>query len=157
VARWILVLCLVAVLGAACTSGVDEVTASLSPAGPTITATVSPSGTASPTATTGGVRPAIVVRSPGAGDEIVSPVTVSGTADVFEAVVSIAILDASGQELAATSTMASCGTGCRGRYSATVAFFTPARQTGTVEVFERSAKDGSPINVVSVPVVLVPG
>jgi hypothetical protein len=104
-----------------------------------------------------GVKPAIVVRTPFAGDEIASPVTVAGTADVFEATVSIRILDANGQELAATFATATCGTGCRGKYSAEVFFFTEELQDGTIEVFESSAADGSPLNLVSVPVVLVPG
>jgi hypothetical protein len=92
-----------------------------------------------------------------ARDEVVSPVTVAGTADVVEGTVSIRILDAKGQELAATFATATCGTGCRGRYSGEVFFFTEERQDGTIEVFESSAADGSPLNLVRVPVVLVPG
>lgn len=142
-----------AVLAAAC--GVDDVEGVLDPSG-------TPSTSASPTVEpspepSDDAEPAIVVRTPVAGDEIVSPVTVAGTADVFEATVSIRILDANGQELAATFTTATCGTGCRGKYSEEVFFFTEQRQDGTIEVFESSAADGSPLNLVSVPVVLVPG
>jgi hypothetical protein len=118
-------------------------------------ATTGPTGTTGATGATG--LPAIVVRRPVAGDEVVSPVSIAGTADVFEATVSVQVLDASREVLAAGFTTATCGTGCRGRYSTSLSFFTDVRQSGTIEVFEVSAKDGSPINVVSIPVVLVPG
>jgi hypothetical protein len=137
----------------------DDVTGALSPP-PSVSATGTTGATGS-TAVTGATgttgMPAIVVRTPASGDEVISPVTVAGTADVFEATVNIEIRDASGQTLAAGFATATCGTGCRGRYSTEISFFTQARQAGTIEVFEVSAKDGTPINVVSVPVTLVPG
>lgn len=147
-----------AVLLTAC-SGVEDVGDVLDSSG---SSTVSSSPTAAPTdepspEPTDGAKPAIVVRSPVAGDEIGSPVNVVGTADVFEATVSIRILDANGQEIAAAVTTATCGTGCRGKYSERIFFFTEERQEGTIEVFESSAMDGSPQNVVRIPVVLVPG
>jgi hypothetical protein len=103
------------------------------------------------------VLPAIVVESPAIGARVSSPVTVSGTADVFEAVVSIAILDAHGRIVSSTFTMATCGTGCRGTYSVDVTFKSPLfkNQRGRIQVFEASAKDGSPTNVVEIPVTLV--
>ena len=58
-----------------------------------------------------GYLPAITVESPLIGGLVSSPVTVSGTADVFEAVVSVRVLDSAGNEIARTFTMASCGTG----------------------------------------------
>ncbi|MEX2405956.1 MAG: Gmad2 immunoglobulin-like domain-containing protein [Actinomycetota bacterium] len=145
------------VLAAAC--GVDDVEDVLDPSGsPSTSASPSSEPTEGPSPEpSDGAKPAIVVRTPAAGDEIVSPVTVVGTADVFEGTVSIRIVDANGQELAATFTTATCGTGCRGRYSEEVFFFTEERQDGTIEVFESSAADGSPLNLVRVPVVLVPG
>jgi len=103
-----------------------------------------------------GDLPAITVASPAIGATVTSPVTVSGTADVFEAVVSIEILNSAGQEIARTFTTASCGTGCRGSYTTTISYSVPATQKGTVEVFERSAKDGSPVNMQKIPVTLGP-
>jgi hypothetical protein len=153
--RLLFVVLSLAVLAAGCVGDVeDALDPSESPAtsSPTSEPTVEPSPEPSD-----GAEPAIVVQTPAAGDEIVSPVTVAGTADVFEATVSIRILDASGEELAAAFATATCGTGCRGKYSAEVFFFTEERQDGTIEVFESSAADGSPLNLVSVPVVLVPG
>ena len=101
--------------------------------------------------------PVIVVESPLPGDELVSPITVRGKADVFEGRVNVRILDASGQVLAAINIRASCGSGCRGAFSTPLAFFTPMRQPGTIEVFEGSAQDGSAVNLVSIPITLVPG
>ena len=103
-----------------------------------------------------GYLPAITVRSPVIGTRVTSPVTVSGTADVFEATVSVRVLDSAGHEIARTFTTASCGTGCRGDYSVTVSYSVPRTQPGTIEVFESSAKDGQPINVQLIPVTLAP-
>ncbi len=104
----------------------------------------------------GGYLPAITVQSPVIGAQVTSPVTVSGTADVFEAVVSARILDSAGQEIARTFTTASCGTGCRGDYSVTVSYPVPRAEPGTIEVFESSAKNGQPVNVQLIPVTLAP-
>ena len=101
-----------------------------------------------------GFLPAITVQSPVIGQQVSSPVTVAGTADVFEATVSIRVLDAAGHEVARTFTTATCGTGCRGDYSVTVTYSVPRTQRGVVEVFESSAKNGRPINVQRIPVTL---
>jgi hypothetical protein len=100
--------------------------------------------------------PFILVESPGIGDRVSSPVTIAGTADVFEAVVSIAILDEHGRTVASTFTMATCGTGCRGSYTTDVRYDVGTRQPGTIRVYEVSAKDGSPLHVVEIPVTLTP-
>ncbi len=99
---------------------------------------------------------AIVVESPESGATVSSPITISGTADVFEATVSIRILDAAGNEIAGTFTTATCGSGCRGDYRESVSFEIDSQQAGTIEVFEESAEDGSAINVVTLEVTLVP-
>jgi hypothetical protein len=98
--------------------------------------------------------PWILVQSPGIGERVSSAVHVSGTADVFEAVVSIAILDQDGKVIASTFTMATCGTGCRGTWETDVAYDVGATQSGTIRVYEVSAMDGSKINVVNIPVTL---
>jgi hypothetical protein len=100
--------------------------------------------------------PAITVQDPVIGGQVTSPVTVSGTADVFEAVVSLRVLDSAGHELARTFTNATCGTGCRGSYAATISYSVAQSEPGTIEVFETSAKDGSPVNVQLIPVTLAP-
>ena len=104
----------------------------------------------------GGYLPAITVQSPVIGAQVGNPVTVSGTADVFEATVSVRILDSAGHEIARTFTTATCGTGCRGDYSVTIPYSVPRTQPGTIVVFESSAKDGQPVNVQQIPVTLAP-
>ncbi len=98
--------------------------------------------------------PAIVVDSPRVGSTVSSPVTITGTANVFEATVSFQILDETGQVLTDGSTTATCGTGCRGDYTIVAAYHVGSDQPGTIQVFEVSAKDGSHVNVVEIPVTL---
>jgi len=98
--------------------------------------------------------PAIIVQSPAIGEQVGNPVTVSGTADVFEATVSIRVLDSAGHEIARTFTTATCGTGCRGDYSAPIAYSVPRTQRGVIEVFESSAENGQAIKVQRIPVTL---
>jgi hypothetical protein len=101
-------------------------------------------------------NPAITVNTPVAGQRVASPALVSGRADVFEATVSIRIFDASGRVIADTFT--SGGTlGTPLPFSARVPFTVSREQAGCVRVFEVSARDGRPINVVQREVILVPG
>ena len=97
----------------------------------------------------------IIVETPIAGQRVTSPVRISGTANVFEATVSIEIL-VGDETAAATFTTATCGTGCRGTYSKNVPFQMPQETEALIRVFESSAEDGRPLHVVTVPVVLVP-
>jgi hypothetical protein len=101
-----------------------------------------------------GQLPFILVQSPLLGERVSSPVHISGTANVFEAVVSIAILDQNGRVIASTFTMATCGTGCRGTFETDVAYDVAETQHGTIRVYEVSAMDGSEIHVVNIPVTL---
>jgi len=103
-----------------------------------------------------GYLPAITVQNPVIGAQLSSPATVSGTADVFEAVVSVRILDSAGNQIARTFSTASCGTGCRGSYSIPVSYTVTRAEPGTIEVFETSPKDGQPVNVQLIPVTLAP-
>ncbi|MEH1166863.1 Gmad2 immunoglobulin-like domain-containing protein [Micromonospora sp. CPCC 205539] len=100
--------------------------------------------------------PPIVVAGPSVGARVTSPLTVTGTADVFEATVSVRVLDGTGREVATGFGTASCGSGCRGAYRVVVGWRTAREQRGTVEVYEVSARDGSRINTVAVPVLLSP-
>lgn len=102
------------------------------------------------------VAPAIVVETPKPGDEISSPVTISGFANVFEANVNIRISDANGDILVETFTTATCGSGCWGDFSEDVEFEVSEAQEGRVEVLTYSAEDGSERDVISIPVLLIP-
>ncbi|OKI81634.1 Gmad2 immunoglobulin-like domain-containing protein [Micromonospora sp. CB01531] len=101
--------------------------------------------------------PPIVVTGPAIGDRVTSPVTVTGTADVFEATVSVRVLDAAGREVGTAFSTATCGSGCRGDYRVRVGYRLDRTGPGSIEVYEVSARDGSRINVVAVPVVLTAG
>ncbi|WP_236145879.1 Gmad2 immunoglobulin-like domain-containing protein, partial [Verrucosispora sp. SN26_14.1] len=94
----------------------------------------------------------VVVAEPVIGARVSSPITVSGSADVFEATVSVRLLDAAGRTLATGFTTATCGTGCRGGYRLTLAYRSAREQPGTVEAYEVSAADGSRTKLVAVPV-----
>ena len=98
----------------------------------------------------------IAVALPQSGMRVTSPVTIAGNADVFEATVNIRVLDGNGEVIAESFAMATCGTGCRGDFSTQVDVPIDAEQPGTIQVFEYSAKDGSMINTVEIPVTLVP-
>jgi germination protein M len=99
--------------------------------------------------------PAILVESPYMGESVSSPVKVSGTANVYEANVTVIILDAKGKELARTFTTATCGTGCRGEFSVNVPYEVSEDQEGTIVVQDDDAAGtGHPPHVVEIPVYL---
>lgn len=100
--------------------------------------------------------PPILVTGPAIGERVGSPVTVAGSADVFEATVTVRVLDAAGRAVATAFTTATCGTGCRGDYRIAVTYRVPREQAGTIEVYEVSADDGTRTHVVTVPVTLTP-
>jgi hypothetical protein len=102
------------------------------------------------------LAPPIIVNRPYPNEPITSPVTVSGSADVFEATVMIRVLDRNGEELKEDFTTATCGNGCRGEFSQSVPFKVGKKQVGRVEVFWSSAEDGSPQDIISLPVTLGP-
>jgi hypothetical protein len=83
----------------------------------------------------------------GSGDD---PLSVTGFANVFEATVSLEVVDASGTVVLEDFATATCGTGCWGAYEFSVNY--PFVGGETVRVFWHSAEDGSPSDVVSIPV-----
>jgi hypothetical protein len=83
----------------------------------------------------------------GGGD---TPLSVTGFANVFEATVSLEVVDVSGNVVHEDFATATCGTGCWGTYEFGVGY--PFVGGETVRVFWHSAEDGSPSDVVSVPV-----
>ena len=110
---------------------------------------------------TGGDEAAIVVESPQADATVSSPVTISGTASVFEGTVQLRILDADGKEIARTFTTASAAGPDRGTFSEDVEFSVDEAQDGVVRVFEQnvaSPREGPDreLFTVEVPVQLEP-
>lgn len=103
----------------------------------------------------GGTLPAIVVQEPQSGATIHSPVTVSGTASVFEGTVQIRVRDAAGNIIGKATTTATAGGPARGTFSKAVSYTQPAsNQAGKIEVYEIDAQDGSERNLVTIPVTL---
>jgi spore germination protein GerM len=100
------------------------------------------------------VTPAILVETPLPGDHVGSPLTISGSANTFEANVRYRVLDHDGKVLDDSFTTATSGSGTRGTFHTQSVFSVATHGTGSVEVFEESAADGSKINVVTVPVEL---
>lgn len=98
----------------------------------------------------------IVVATPRIGSEHSGSIEVTGTANVFEATVSLRVVAADGTVLQETFTTATCGTGCRGDYTATVEVDVDVATEATLEVFESSAEDGSALHLVAVPIILQP-
>lgn len=115
---------------------------------PTQTVALSPTAVASPAASTN-----IEVMRPQKMDKAFSPLVVSGNARVFENVVSVRLIDSSGNVLAQTTTMAnSPDAGKFGPFQAEIEYKVDSPQKGTLEVYAVSPKDGSEIDKVTIPV-----
>ncbi|MGE5228211.1 MAG: GerMN domain-containing protein [Deltaproteobacteria bacterium] len=99
-------------------------------------------------------EPTIFVERPGVGATLSSPFVVQGRATVFEATVNIDLLDAGEQALVETFTTATMGAPGRGAFSKKIAY-TSESDSGWLVVYEASAKDGSHLNEVRIPVSLL--
>jgi hypothetical protein len=62
------------------------------------------------------------------------------------------LLDAKGHVLADRPVMATCGSGCWGRFDTTFAYEVSRSQWGTLRAWDPSERDGSPENVREYPV-----
>ena len=100
--------------------------------------------------------PAIFVDEPAWGSVIPNPLRLAGTADVFEANFHVRLLAPDGRSLADGPVMATCGTGCRGTFDATIPYVATAPGPATLQVYEPSAADGSITNLTEYPVTLTP-
>jgi hypothetical protein len=97
------------------------------------------------------LMPAVLVKSPVPFARVKSPLRVSGSSNTFEATSQLELLDANGKRLASKTVTASSGTGTRGTFSANLDF-EAAAGTATLVSFEYSARDGSRIDAVRIPV-----
>ena len=102
------------------------------------------------------VLPALFVEGPTPGASVTSPMRVWGTGNTFEAAFLVRIEDPEGTTLVELPAMATSGTGTRGTFDLTVSFTTTVAGMGKVVVWEASARDGSPINVIEIPVRMSP-
>jgi hypothetical protein len=95
--------------------------------------------------------PAVLVESPLPFEQVKSPLRVSGSSNTFEATSQLELLDANGKLLAAKTVTASSGTETRGTFSVSLRFQAPTGPA-TLVSYENSARDGSRIDVVEIPV-----
>ena len=100
------------------------------------------------------LTPPILVESPAFGEAVSSPLTLSGTANTFEANFEYEVLSPEGDKLAGTFVTATCGTGCRGTFDEQVAFDAADLDEVRLIVFERSAEDGSRTKEVEIPLAI---
>jgi Immunoglobulin-like domain of bacterial spore germination len=98
--------------------------------------------------------PVIAIETPHVGGEVGSPVSVTGTADVLDAALTVRVLGEDGNELAAIVVRASCGDGCRGTFGTELFYFIEDMQPGTIQIYGIGG-DGERA-LASVPVVLFP-
>ena len=101
--------------------------------------------------------PPILVTRPTFEEPVASPVVIRGSANVFEANVTVKVLGENEDVLAETFTTATCGTGCRGTYRVSVPFEVDHEQDGWIVVHDDDAAGvGRPPHEVRIPVRLVP-
>lgn len=148
----ILVLAGTTFVAAACTRGIEQAADVLASASLTPSTSTTPSASVTPSHTASPIR----IRTPRGGDDVLSPVVVSGTAISDAGKVVVDLLDARGMELAAMYVPIDCGSACRGGFRAGLAFYVAARQTGTIEVYE-VGPGGVAEHLAHVDVTLIPG
>jgi hypothetical protein len=96
-------------------------------------------------------EPNIIVTSPAPNEEIGLPVLIKGEARVFEAAFSYRIKNKDGSVLVESNGMTG-ESGVFSPFEVRVTYPKPKMNEGSIEVFEYSAKDGSEINKVTIPV-----
>jgi hypothetical protein len=100
--------------------------------------------------------PLIFVDRPAWGAALLSPGRVTGLANVNEAQFRIALLDRNDKILVDAPVLASCGTGCWGRFDVTLKYDVSSAQWGTLRVWDISEYSGKPVAVREYPVYLRP-
>jgi hypothetical protein len=100
--------------------------------------------------------PPVVLIEPVPGSTVGDSVRVRGTANVFEAQVGLRVRDAGGRVVLETWTTATCGTGCRGTFSKTLALPDSLVGEFEIEAYAPSAEDGTDMHRVATRVRRVP-
>ena len=100
--------------------------------------------------------PAILVESPLPFETVTNPLRAKGTANTFEANFEYEVVEPEGRIVDSHFVTATSGTGTRGTFDFTSRKYKISREgLGALIVLERSAKDGSRINLVEIPVRMV--
>ena len=97
-------------------------------------------------------EPAIWVNDPQPGLKVSSPLTVQGSARVYEATVNLRVVTQDGEVLVDTFTTATAGGPARGDFEEVLEFTSPSTGEGHLEVFWISPKDGSEQDKVIIPI-----
>jgi germination protein M len=100
--------------------------------------------------------PSVLVESPTVGEQVSSPLRITGTANTFEATFNVEVVDAQGRVLGKRFVTATSGSGTRGTFDAEVPFKPNVGGPGKLLVFELSAEDGSRIHEVEIPLQIMP-
>jgi Immunoglobulin-like domain of bacterial spore germination len=95
--------------------------------------------------------PAILVESPLPFQAVRSPLHAMGTANTFEATFDYDLIGPDGKLLAHHVVTATSGSGIRGTFDVTIPFAVARAGAGKLVVYELSAKDGSRIHQVEIP------
>ena len=98
------------------------------------------------------LTPAILVESPLPFERVASPLRARGTANTFEANFEYELRAPGGGTIAGDFVTATSGTGTRGMFDFSAPFARGRHGVGALVVLERSAADGSRINVVEIPI-----
>ena len=96
-------------------------------------------------------EPPIWVNEPVPNQIVSSPLTVRGSARVFEATVNLRLRTDDGKILGELFTTATEGAPGRGEFEATIEYASPSGAKGTLEIFSISPKDGSEKDKVQIP------
>lgn len=102
----------------------------------------------------GDLTPAILVESPLPFGRVASPLRIRGVNNTFEGNVVYRVTALDGVVLAEGHTTGTGGMGAWGPFEASTEFDFGAAEAATLRVFEVSARDGSEINVVEIPLEL---
>ena len=154
------------VLFAACGDDDEEDTTPTAGATRTVSATETPdedepTATPDPLATVCADNPdpgtdeVVQVDAPEAGDEVSSPLSVTGQIAAFEATFKITIYDVDGNVLGDLTGMSSEGQ-TLAPFAEEVSFAVTEETPACLWVYEASARDGSPIHVLQIPLLLAP-
>ena len=100
--------------------------------------------------------PSVLVESPTPGEQVSSPLRITGTANTFEATFNVEVVDERGRVLNKRFVTATSGSGTRGTFDAEVPFKANGAGPGKLVVFELSAEDGSRIHEVEIPLRIAP-
>lgn len=95
--------------------------------------------------------PPIVVERPYPDQRVGRTFEISGIANVFEATVSWRLTDTEGEPFKEGFVTATCGSGCWGTFEDRISLERVPGEKIVLEVFQSSAEDGSPLNLVKIP------